>query len=756
MNGRNFLDFTLLTPGVVRDPTRSGDISFGGQRGTSNSLLVDGADSNNTFYGQSTGRAGTGRSPYSFSEDAVEEFQVNTNNYAAEIGRAGGGVINTITKSGTNGFHGDGFWFFRDKALNANSWDNNALGRPKRAYHFNQFGGNVGGPIVRDKAFFFFSYDGQKNKTPNTVALGVQPAATDTLGLSVLPSLQQYLVSYANSLNNNVYLGKVDWTPSTNQHVTFRYNANRFTGINYENSGATSAVGHTGNSSVNTDNVGAIYSYAMGANKVWRRVSSTRRTMNRERRTPPRRRQSFSRTATAISFGRNSFSPRSANIDTYQPTASLSWIKGAHSFKFGADFIFQQIANFFPGNFEALVPFYLDSATCTEYFLPSSLQADCGPPTAGGHCCVNVPEYAVPQNKLVFRATVINYGVRYDYFSYAQPPVLNSDPTLLAANIRTNRINRDGTNVGPRIGLAYSPDANGKMVVRAGYGIFYAVTPSIFTGTAFTQNGIQVQSFGSTNAAIPVTYPNLLPGIPTTARTPSLFVFASDFKNPQVQQWNFQVERQFGGNFAVTLGYLGTKGSHLPRTRDINLSPAIATTPVLGGGTFTYYRHHFCGRTPIMAGSGWPIVARIRVTTRASFRRASDFRAACRSKRRTPGRIRLTTIQTRRLWYSAPTMAKSCRIMSCQISIAAIPTPTFGTVLSFPACGLSISCQRARILYCERLLMVGAYRLWRLCKAAGRTIRRLAERRRISTTTRTCEMTVRQAKGEMHCAVRTF
>jgi len=82
INGRNFLDFTLLTPGVVRDPTRSGDISFGGQRGTSNSLQVDGSDANNVFFGQSTGRAGTGRNPYSFSQDAVLEFQVSTNGYA--------------------------------------------------------------------------------------------------------------------------------------------------------------------------------------------------------------------------------------------------------------------------------------------------------------------------------------------------------------------------------------------------------------------------------------------------------------------------------------------------------------------------------------------------------------------------------------------------------------------------------------------------------------------------------------------------
>ena len=106
INGRNFLDFAVLTPGVVRDPSRGGDLSFGGQRGTANSLTVDGSDANNVFFGQSTGRAGTGRSPYSFSQDAVQEFQVSANGYAAEVGRAGGGVINVITKSGTNDWHG--------------------------------------------------------------------------------------------------------------------------------------------------------------------------------------------------------------------------------------------------------------------------------------------------------------------------------------------------------------------------------------------------------------------------------------------------------------------------------------------------------------------------------------------------------------------------------------------------------------------------------------------------------------------------
>src|SRR2546426_10696361 len=120
VNGRNFIDFVLTTPGVNRD-VRGGDISFAGQRGTLNSLVIDGADNNNTFFGQTLGRTGSGRAPYQFSQDAVQEFQVNTNSFSAEFGRAAGGAINVVTKSGTNEFHGVGFDFFRDRSLNANS-----------------------------------------------------------------------------------------------------------------------------------------------------------------------------------------------------------------------------------------------------------------------------------------------------------------------------------------------------------------------------------------------------------------------------------------------------------------------------------------------------------------------------------------------------------------------------------------------------------------------------------------------------------
>ncbi len=364
INGRNFLDFTVLTPGVVRDPTRGGDLSFGGQRGTANSLLVDGADANNVFFGQTTGRTGTGRNPYSFSQDAVQEFQVNTNGYQAEIGRAGGGVINVITKSGTNDFHGTAFEFFRDKSMNANSWENNRRGAPKRAYHFNQFGGNIGGPVVKNKVFFFFDYDGQRNTTPNPVFLQVAPPS-DPLSQQGAAMLQPYLASYSNSLNNDVYLGKVDFDLTSNQRLSVRYNANRFTGVNFENTGNASAAEHTGNSSVSTDNVVADHNWILGSTSVLEsRFGWTKDNEPGEANSTAPEAVIRQSGTTVLSIGRNSFSPRYTNAKTWQWVETFSKTFGRHSVKVGSDINWQHIGNFFPGNFSGSYTFnsYADFA----------------------------------------------------------------------------------------------------------------------------------------------------------------------------------------------------------------------------------------------------------------------------------------------------------------------------------------------------------------------------------------------------------
>src|SRR2546427_8499829 len=140
VNGRNFLDFATLTPGVVREPTRSGDLTVGGQNGTLNSLHVDGADNNNTFFGQSFGRTGT-RPPYQFSEESVQEFQINQNGFSAEFGRAGGAGSNVVPKAGAKQRHGSAFEYFRDESLNSNTPILTARGAKRPKSQINQFGG---------------------------------------------------------------------------------------------------------------------------------------------------------------------------------------------------------------------------------------------------------------------------------------------------------------------------------------------------------------------------------------------------------------------------------------------------------------------------------------------------------------------------------------------------------------------------------------------------------------------------------------
>jgi len=591
INGRNFLDFTLLTPGVVRDPSRGGDISFGGQRGTANSLQVDGSDANNTFFGQSTGRAGTGRSPYSFSQDAVQEFQVSANSYAPEIGRAGGGVINVITKSGTNQFHGTAFEFFRDKALNANSFENNRAGLPKRNYHFNQFGGNLGGPVLKDKVFFFFDYDGQRNTEPITVIPAVA-APSDALSQQAFQTLLPQLGAYGRSLNNDVYLGKVDWNISDKQRLSVRYNANRFTGVNYENSGTTSVVGHTGNSSVTTDNVSGTHTFAFSPTTLLEsRVTYTRDNEPGEANSTAPEAVIRQGGTTAINIGRNSFSPRYTNAKTIQWVESLSHVRGRHNYKMGVDLIWQRIDNFFPGNFSGSYTFnsYADfasnrPATFTQAFAGAGTDGPLSKPNAGEY------GFFAEDSWRVSSRLTLNYGIRYDLFSYAQPSVQNPNPALLAAGLDTSFINKDTNNLAGRFGFAYKISDSGNFTVRGGIGTFYGRTPSILTGTAFTQNGIQVQTYTLTTG-IP-TYPNILAAPPALNRTPDIYVFDPNYVQPVTHQWSLNLERQLGRDYSITVGYLGVRGEHLTRTRDINLLPAVQVAGSLANGTPLLFPRH--------------------------------------------------------------------------------------------------------------------------------------------------------------------
>ena len=590
VNGRNFIDFTVLTPGVVKDPTRGGDLSFGGQRGPANSLLVDGGDSNNLFYAQATGR--TGFRPYAFSQDAVLEFQVNANSFPAEVGRASGGAINMITKSGTNQFHGSIFEFYRDKGMNANTFVNNRAGVKKSPYHFNQFGGSVGGPVKKDKIFFFLNYDEQKNQSTQIVAPNSLPTAAQ------LPTFAKYLVPYSLGLENKVALAKVDWNLSDRDRVSVRYNLSRYTGVNAENSGASSAQEHTGDNQVNTDNIAAVYTRTIGSSMVWES------RFNFVKDDEP----GFANAATpevnisnGISFGRNNFSPRYTNTKAYQPTSNVAVVKGRHNMKFGVDFNFAKADNYFPGNFAGAYSYntYQDFLDGNPFRFVQGFSGQ-GTVAPVSHPNVNEWAFFAQDSWRVNDRLTLNLGLRYDYFAYRQATTKNPNAALLAAGYDTSKLATDPSNIAPRIGFAYRATKDDRVVIRGGYGIYYARTSGLLLSTAILQNGIDVLTYTITSN-LPK-YPNVLTTAPGPAAPPDLYIMDPNFKTARTNQISLQTEIRVDRNSSVTVGYLGVFGQNLTRTRDVNLFPETAVSGLMcpttaactsaDGKAITYYRHN--------------------------------------------------------------------------------------------------------------------------------------------------------------------
>ncbi len=599
-NGRNFIDFVLTTPGVVKDNFRVGDISFAGQRGTLNSLIVDGADNNNTFFGQATGRTGTGRAPYQFSQDAVKEFQVNSNSYSVEYGRAGGAVINVVTKSGANDFHGGAFYFYRDDSIKERDYIDVVNHRPEAPYHYDQFGASLGGPIVKDRAFFFASYDGQRNTVPNTVILTIPattPSDPDTLaGIARLEALSG---SWERKQDQDVYLLKADWEVSSRHHVTLRYNRQDFTGAGFENGGTTNSFEHTGDSLVTTDTVAGSLGSSFSStffNELRGQYMKDSEPGTANSANPEGTVQQSGLTVLVI--GRNFFSPRETTITRWQAADTATLLFGDHTVKAGFDYNQDDILNFFPGNFSGSYTF----ASIGSYNrgTPSGsgeryVQAFPGPGTPGPATHPDLKEYAgfLQDEWQIARSFTLNVGARYDYQDIAQPDVLNTDPQLLAADLRTDRIPIDDDNYALRLGVAWTPKADNRTVFRGGYGLFYGRTTAIMYGTATSNNGINVQTITFTGNQVP-TYPNTFPSIPTgvTLPKPTIFVFDPDFENPKVQQASLGVEHALSNDLAISAGYLYVKGDNLPRSADINVAdPTTVNVPIQGGATVPVRRY---------------------------------------------------------------------------------------------------------------------------------------------------------------------
>jgi len=582
VNGRNFLEFATLTPGIVRDPTRSGDLVAGGQKGTLNSLQIDGTSSDNTFFGQSSGRIGSGRAPSQFSIDTVKEFQVNQNGFSAEYGRAAGAVINVVTKSGTNKITGSVFEYFRDESLNALSPLVKSQGRAKPPGQINQFGGTIGGPIKKDKAFFFGAYEGQRSNLVNPViltSLPFAPPAAQTL-------LNGKIAPYSLNRVQNTYMVKTDFNINERNQVWIRFNQQSFTGTNLEGAGPQVSFEHTGNSNVST--TGLTTSWTSTISPKWFNEFRFQFSRDKEPGFANATAPEVAFTASAggkndgtFLFGRNSISPRETTIKRYQFINNQTYLTGNHTIKYGVDLLFDQIFNFFPGSFGGQYTFAdyngLVANTPTRY-----RQSFGGVGTTGGTTFPNNREYGffVQDDWRATSNFTLNLGLRYDYQKIAKPPIQNPNAGLAASGFDTSFQPKDKNNFAPRIGISYAFNEN--TVLRGGYGIYYGRTPAILTGTAHSQNGIQVIAIDvnctSTPALCPV-YPAVFATPPVGAATPpiNLYLFDRKYQQPFTQQARAQFEKRFSKNYVFSAQYTMFRGSDLTRTRNANLSAPVAT-----------------------------------------------------------------------------------------------------------------------------------------------------------------------------------
>jgi len=563
LNGRDFTDFVLLTPGATTDG-EFGMVSFNGVSGNFNNYTVDGGNNNNAFFSQQIGR---GTIPFQFSEDIVQEFQVNTTGYEAEFGQSGGGQVNTVTKSGGNEVHGDAYYYALDSALNANDSINNQLGIPKPPNRRQQFGGTVGGPLRKDKLFYLANYEGQVrnepvtvNDTPALLTLGDQ-AAQDVF-LTANPAIAKILSdnsgSFSRSFNQNAAFVKLTGSLTPKNTFSATYNFQRFRSPH----GYFSTPTSTGDGLALTDGstshflqfslLTTVSPYSFNEAHFHFANDLHFDTPN----APPTAPSTVIQNPdTGYVFGGNRFQ-LSTTDRRFEFSDNFTHVAGRHTLRTGVDININHDRDFFvygpAGDFH-----FASLQDLTTGAFEFDLQSF-GQSTA----LFTVPTYSLfAQDQ--FRATsrlYLNYGVRWDFQDLAQPKVCNPAFTL------TCRIPKDKNNVAPRVGFAYSLDSKSDTVIRGSFGLFYIQEDLLDVSDALVSNGISRQfifltgpGFGNNNPA--VTYPNGLTAPPAGgAGGQSIHVFVPNFRNPYVEQGNLTVEHKFGANTAMSVGYVYSHG----------------------------------------------------------------------------------------------------------------------------------------------------------------------------------------------------
>ncbi len=562
LNGRNFLDLALLIPGVSSTNTGSNQrfaetsavpgqgISIAGQRNLYNSFVVDGLSAND----DAADLTGT-----YFSEEVVNQFQVITSGGIAEFGRASGGVVNIITKSGTNEWRGNLYGFARNQRFDAR----NPLATTKDLLTQAQYGGTIGGPIRRDRTFFFTNFEQTRRNYSAVLTIAQSAVATINNRLNAVNYKGPRIVTgvVPASFDTTNFFARVDHKLSDRNQLSARYSLYHITAANSRNVGGLNAVSRGSglddtDQTIEAGNITTLNSHTL--NEARFQFTNSRLGAPINDAIGP---------AVGISgvanFGTATSSPLARDINLFEFVDNVSTQRGAHSPKVGVDFLYNRVNIVFPGALQGVYNFtslnnFISGAYSTfqqAFGVPGQFQSN---PNVG---FFGQDEWRIRSN------LTINAGLRYDLQFLPSP------------------LQTDTNNLAPRLGLAYAP-GDRKTVIRASFGFYYDRIPLRATSNALQRDGSKylVIQLAPTQTGAPV-FPNVLAAQPTTLPTkPNITRIDPNIETSYSEQANFQVERELPGNALISAGYMHLHALHIIASRNVNVPtvPASAGVPNLG------------------------------------------------------------------------------------------------------------------------------------------------------------------------------
>ena len=630
-NGRNFLDLTKLTPGVTIVQGPDGDeLSINGQKGISNNISVDGADFNNPFFGEQRGGQ---RPAFTFNLDAVKELVVVADGANAEFGRSQSGFVNVITKSGTNDMTGTAHFVVKNDSLSSNATRPDGTEAPKFDSEQYQAGFTLGGPLVKDKFFYFTALDFQQaESTKQTDPTRIEQRVVDALAALGSPN-ENGPITRTNDAR--VFLLKGDWNASQRNLVTLRYN---YTWSEQEN--GTFDVDSWGRSA---NAIEQDHSHA-GSGSVISSFSSNllnefRFQYAREDRPRPYNGpnitgQNRPLPDTAFDFGKGYrfgmpfFIPVEYYDTRLQLNNNTSFLLGAHSIKAGVEYnrvsSVQTFIGFANGRYifsstdgflnYLANPNYVECTNAANQFT-SSPTGTCpagysvsGPVLlylqqagVGGLSVEDAGTQSIPQTEpAVFvqdswQATPnlnIQYGLRWE--AQIQPSTITPASQVFYAPFigkvskgqlfpSDGGIPSDYEMWQPRLGFSWNPGGDGTKVLRANAGVFYGRVPGLALASTRSTNGSRGQTLFRNSALTPIlgpvpAYPNLIPQSSIGAPfLPDVFVFDQDFQNPRTTSYSASWEQELIKDYAFLLKFNYARGEHI--TRFVNRNDPLLGSP---------------------------------------------------------------------------------------------------------------------------------------------------------------------------------